>query len=563
MNVITTVLTELGAHFWLVTAACVEVAAAVVLAGKLLTGKKKTGSEVRGAEKSFLDCMDERKDEVCIVVRRKDHFPVYASANMKELTGLTLEQIQEDFTLLSDIGKDEPECRNFQKEYLQWNENKAFQKELCLKNGMWVMGTIMKSSDGAYALISLSDCSRIHAEMAEYEAQLKEAEESSRSKTTFLSRMSHEIRTPMNGIIGMLSLAEGKLETGHPVHQYLQKAEELSDHMLSLLNDILDMSRIEAGKVELEEKPFSLHALGDKLYDMFARNLEARGIRYEVRYENMTEDLVIGDELRISQVVINFLSNSVKFTSEGEIHVTFRQMMLKDHNMDLLIRVHDTGIGMSTEFISHIFRPFEQESIETGKKYGGSGLGMAITDQLVKLMGGEIVVESLQGEGTDFFVYLHLPVAEQTEEQQSAVLEQKKEEQESYTFRGRRILLAEDNDVNAMIAIEILGEMGAVTDRAVNGQEAVEKFRTQEEGYYDFILMDVQMPVLDGRSAARQIRGLGRPDAKSIPIFALSADAFVEDQRLSAESGMNGHFAKPVNFEEMQNEIGKFLKEKR
>ena len=563
MNVITTLLTELGSHFWLVSAACVEVAVAVFLAGKLFTGKRKNRIQVRGAEKEFLDCMGERKDEACIVMRREDLYPVYASENLQSFTGLTLEQLQEDITLLGEIGKEEAACRNFQKEYLQWNGEGSFQREMCLKNGMWVQASVMKSNDGTHALISFSDCSKIHAEITDYENRLKEAEENSRSKTTFLSRMSHEIRTPMNGIIGMLSLAEGRVEPEHPVYQYLKKAEELSDHMLSLLNDILDMSRIEAGKVELEQEPFSLHALGKKLYDMFARNLEEREIAYEVRYENMTEDLVIGDELRISQVVINFLSNSVKFTSEGEINVTFRQMMLKDDNMDLLIRVHDTGIGMSTEFISHIFRPFEQESIETGKKYGGSGLGMAITDQLVKLMGGEIVVESLQGEGTDFFVYLHLPVAEQTAGWQNDIEEQRNEEQESYTFRGSRILLAEDNDVNAMIAIEILGEMGATVDRAENGQEAVEKFRSQEENYYDFILMDVQMPVLDGRSAARQIRGLDRPDAKYIPIFALSADAFVEDQRLSEESGMNGHFAKPVNFEELQNEIGRFLKEKR
>ena len=563
MTEITNVLAELGGHFSLVAAGCVEVVAAIYLAGRLLSGKKKTKSEVRGAEKVFLDCVNEREDQSCIVIRKRDHMPVYASDNLKAMTGFDLEQLQEDLTLLSRLGKDEEECREFQRRYRQWNGEGSLQQELCLQNDMWIQLTVTNSNNQEYTLVTLSDYGSMHHMIADYEKKLQQAEESSQSKTTFLSRMSHEIRTPMNGIIGMLSLAEGKLEPEDPVRQYLDKAEELSDHMLSLLNDILDMSRIEAGKVELEEKAFSLQELGKKLYDMFAKNLEERGIRYEIRFENMTEDIVIGDELRISQVVINFLSNAVKFTSEGEINVTFRQMMLKEKMMDLMIRVHDTGIGMSTEFISHIFRPFEQEGTDTARKYGGSGLGMAITDQIVRLMGGEIVVESLQGQGSDFYVYLHLPVAEEEERAELEGREQPEEEQPQTTFRGRRILLAEDNDVNAMIAMELLGEMGAETDRAVNGQEAVEKFQASPHGYYDFILMDVQMPVMDGRSAARKIRAMDRADAKEILIFALSADAFVEDERKSVESGMNGHFAKPVDFEQLQREIGKFLKEKR
>ena len=563
---LTTFLTELGSHFGLIAVGCAEAVGAVYLAGSLLKNRKKSGkgkSVIQGAGQVFLECMREKEDEVCIVVRKKDHMPVYASGDLKRMVGFTLEEIQEDFMVISRIGKEEEACLRFQKDYHQWDGKGIFQQELCLKNDMWVQIAVTNSEDGDYALISITDFSNAHHIIADYEEKLRQAQESSQSKTTFLSRMSHEIRTPMNGIIGMLALAEGKLERDHPVMQYLTKAEELSDHMLSLINDILDMSRIEAGKVELEAKAFSLKTLGNKIYDMFAKNLEERGIRYEVNFENVTEDLLVGDELRISQVIINFLSNSVKFTSKGEILVTFRQMMLKDHMMDLLIRVHDTGIGMSTEFISHIFRPFEQESIDTAKKYGGSGLGMAITDQLVKLMGGEIVVESMQGEGSDFFVYLHLPVAKEEVEQAEEVSEVEEAQTTDATFRGRRILLAEDNDVNAMIAIEILEEMGAEAERAVNGEEAVEKFQTHPAGYYDFILMDVQMPVLDGRSAARKIRSMDRTDAREIPIFALSADAFVEDERLSVQSGMNGHFAKPVDFVKLQSEIGKFLKEKR
>ena len=268
----------------------------------------------------------------------------------------------------------------------------------------------------------------------------------------------------MNGITGMLTLAERRLTPEHPAMQYLTKANELSGHLLSLINDILDMSRIEAGKVELEQAPFSLRALGGRLYDMFAKTLDANGIHYAANFEEMTADWVIGDELRISQVIINFLSNAVKFTSQGEIIVTFRQIMLRDGKVDLMVRVHDTGIGMKAEFISRIFRLFEQEDTSTTRRFGGTGLGMAISDQLVKLMGGQIVVESLPESGSDFTVFLSLPV-------------------------------------------------------------------------------------MDGRTAARTIRGLARPDAADIPIYALSADAFVEDERLSRENGMNGHLTKPIDFD--------------
>ena len=325
------------------------------------------------------------------------------------------------------------------------------------------------------------------------------------------------------------------------------------------------MSRIEAGKVELEEKSFSLRSLGDKLYDMFAKNLESRGIHYEVTFEDMSVDYVVGDELRISQIIINFLSNAVKFTQEGEIGVTFRQMFLQDGNVDLMIRVHDTGIGMNPEFINRIFRPFEQEGADTSRKYGGTGLGMAITDELVKLMNGEIVVKSVPGEGSDFSVFLHLPVAEEQEQRQQPDTGYEKEEPENAdaeAFRGCRILMAEDNEINAMVAQEILGQMGAKVDVAENGQRAVEMFDSHPEGYYSFILMDVQMPVMNGRDAVKAIRKLPRKDAGEILIFALSADAFVEDERQSLESGMNGHYAKPVDFVALQQNVGAILREK-
>lgn len=237
-------------------------------------------------------------------------------------------------------------------------------------------------------------------------------------------------------------------------------------------------------------------------------------------------------------------------------------MLLRDGQADVMIRVHDTGIGMESDFINRIFRPFEQECMEISKKYGGTGLGMAITDHLVRLMGGEIVVESTPGKGSDFSVFLHLPVAGKPTEESGAKSGGEEEPESENAFRGRRILMAEDNELNALIAVEILNSMGAEVDVAENGEKAVELFQTHPEHYYDFILMDVQMPVMDGRTAARTIRGLARPDAGDILIFALSADAFLEDERLSLESGMNGHYAKPVDYDALQKNVGRFLRER-
>lgn len=563
MTNITEILTIMGEHLPLVVTGCVELLAGVAILGKASGKQDKERGKDRNfrKEQEILAELGDQKQEAVLVLKKDDLAPVYAGKSLEMITGLTFQKVQSDVVNIWKIIKEPGKGERCWKKYREWDGTTSWKEEFQIENGEWIELTIERSKNSMYDLLIFRNITEIYKQLEIYKNKISDLEEESQSKTTFLSRMSHEIRTPMNGIIGMVTLAEGKLEEGHPAMQYLSKVDELSDHLLSLINDILDMSRIEAGKVELEQKPFNIRELGDKLYNMFARNLKERNIRYEVNFEDVTATWLIGDELRISQVIINFLSNAVKFTEKGEIIVTFRQMMQRDGIVDMMVRVHDTGIGMSTEFINRIFRPFEQEGIQISKEYGGTGLGMAITDQIVKLMGGEIVVESKENVGSDFTVFLHLPEYQHSE---GLVETTRKAEvsKESYSFRGNRILMAEDNEINAMIAKEILEEMGASVDVVENGQQAVDYFETHPKDYYDFVLMDVQMPVMDGREATRMIRSLNRPDAQEIPIFALSADAFVEDERMSVESGMNGHFAKPIDFEVLQQEVGAFLMSK-
>lgn len=488
-------------------------------------------------------------------LRCRDLYPVSVTESFEKQFGITRDDMQTDIGVFLDHagpGKD----WKLWKKYRSWDGKQLLTDDFYMKRlNAWYRLEVMRSKDGQYDTFRFRDITQDREALEEAREQLKIAENVSQSKTDFLSNMSHEIRTPMNGIIGMLTLALGQLK-GHGAENYIVKAEQLSKYLLSVINDILDMSRIEAGKIELESKPFELAALAEKLRSMFQKNIEAKGVAFYVEMKDVDVKYVVGDEMRISQILVNFLSNAQKFTEKGEIRVTFRQLQKENGNVSLMFRVHDTGKGMDAKFISRIFKPFEQESQDVTRQYGGSGLGMSITDHLVHLMGGEILIDSMVGKGSDFSVYLTLPVAEAVE----AAAGEEEEQDIDFTFEGCHILMAEDNEINAEIAVSILESEGAKVDVAVNGKDAVKKYTASAPGTYDFIFMDIQMPVMNGRDAAKAIRNMDLEEARRIPIFALSADAFVEDKRLSAMSGMNGHFTKPIDFEDMRVQIGKILK---
>ncbi len=589
-GLLTNILYVLGKNFYTIITCCIVLTMSVMLLN-IYYGRRrpvayavagKGGSTASGNERTLLKSMESQDDDIWIVVRRYDLMPVYVVGDLSAV-GVTLEKLQTDIACILSRLKAPDEGKKFWKAYREWDGKGLVRAEFELVNGQWFRITAYRSEDNQSDIFVLHRVTEEHRRENAYEQRLFKAEEASQFKTSFLFRMSHEIRTPMNGITGTLMLAESKLPQEHPAMQYLSKANELSDHLLSLINDILDMARIEAGKVELEHEPFSLRAMGKRLYDMFAKTLEDKGIHYEVNFEEMAVDWVLGDELRVSQVIINFLSNAVKFTNKGEVIVTFRQMMIQGDSADVMIRVHDTGIGMNPDFIDRIFRPFEQEDISTTRRFGGTGLGMTISDHIVRLMGGQISVDSMPGSGSDFSVFLTFPMTEKPEscevaeasavppdaaavdaidietvtgfrnnavEQKNDITEEQPQQKDpDDEMFDCRILMAEDNEINAMIAGEILRDRGAQVDIAEDGQKAVDMFAAQPENYYDLILMDIQMPVMDGREAARTIRALERADAATIPVYALSADAFVEDERRSKESGMNGHLTKPINYD--------------
>lgn len=590
-QLLTGILYVLGKNFYIIMICCIVLTMSVMLLN-VCYGRRRplayaaVGSTASGNERTLLRSMESQEDDIWVVVRRYDIMPVYAVGDLNAL-GVTLQKLQTDIACMLQRLKQPDEGKRFWKAYRDWDGKTVMRTDLEMTDGQWYRVSVYRSEDNRSDIFALHRVTEEHSRENAYEQRLFKAEEASQFKTSFLFRMSHEIRTPMNGITGTLMLAESKLDADHPAMQYLSKANELSDHLLSLINDILDMARIEAGKVELENEPFSLRAMGRRLYDMFAKTLEDSGILYEVNFEDMTVDWVMGDELRVSQVVINFLSNAVKFTSKGEVIVTFRQMMIQDGNVDIMIRVHDTGIGMNPEFINRIFRPFEQEDISTTRRFGGTGLGMTIADHIVRLMGGQISVDSLQGKGSDFSVFLTFPITEKPEQSDNdntnvspaadaaasviesenfANMERPVQKKKSIISDDEkfdcRILMAEDNEINAMIAGEILRDRGAEVDIAEDGQKAVDMFAQHPQGHYDLILMDIQMPVMDGREAARTIRALDRPDALQIPIYALSADAFVEDERRSKESGMNGHLTKPINYDLLWDIIHRITEER-
>ncbi len=372
---------------------------------------------------------------------------------------------------------------------------------------------------------------------------LASAERANQAKTTFLSNVSHEIRTPMNAIIGLNNIAMNEPSASDKVKEYLEKIRAASHHLLGIINDILDMNRIESGMMVIKKEEFSLTEAIEQVNTMIGGQCREKGITYECDIKSRMDDYYIGDEMKLKQVIINILGNSVKFTPEGgSIHFSIGESARSDRMTTLKMDFKDTGIGMSSDFLPHIFDAFSQEESSVTNRYGSTGLGMPITKSLVELMNGNIEVESEKGVGTTFTVTVTLERSDRRKDE----LHKTGSEHKPVDFKDRRILLAEDVSINAEIMMTVLATREIKTEHAENGKLAVRLFEEHEPGYYDAILMDMRMPEMDGLEAARVIRAMDREDAGTIPIIALTANAFDEDVRRSMQAGLNAHLSKPV-----------------
>ena len=365
------------------------------------------------------------------------------------------------------------------------------------------------------------------------------------SKQSFFSNMSHDMRTPLNAIIGLSDLAAGHVEDPEKVREYLKKINFSSRQLLGLINDILDMSRMEQGKLVLNSKEFDLKQCMEECVGSFRFQAEAARKTLTLQMD-VRDAQVMGDPFRIGQVMNNLLSNAVKFTREGDsIRVTVTQMEAAPGQLcKYRLVIADTGIGMSKEYLPHLFEPYSREMRFGERQAVGTGLGMPITQSIVTQMNGEIHVESAPGEGTTFTIILPFAIAHK----QAQAAEAADGGEEAFSLEGKRILLAEDNEVNMEITTELLQMNGVAVTQAWNGAEAVERFREAEAFAFDAILMDMQMPVMDGCEAARRIRALRRPDARKVPIVAVTANAFAEDIAATSAAGMDAHVSKPIDF---------------
>ena len=530
---------------------------------KLKKSAKKIQS-LKDGERMFADIFGNADNAAFVIVEEGNHSPVYISGSASVFFGADSEKLKLDLTAIKGaVGK--RSWRDFMHKYSEWDGKEVMSVEFDYGEGHAVAQCARVVRDAkAYDAFLIYDITVQSEEMKALRSDLDKALGEAAGKLTFLASMSHEIRTPMNGVMGMMELARKNINNPAKAGEYLLRAGDLSVFLLGMINDILDISKLESGKMLLYNTTFDIFAFAEKIKNMFNGMVTGKGINFVVENIDFTTRYFIADEMRLTQVVTNFISNANKFTpAGGTITVTFKQLDNIGGKAQILIRVRDTGKGIAPENIRKIMKPFEQEEASTAHNYGGTGLGLAICDQIVQLMGGNIVVDSELGKGTDFNVFLSLPVADVEQDLTNPVEAEEIPTGDDFTYEGCRILLAEDNEVNAEIAVDILESEGAKVTHACDGQEVVDIFVQNPENSFDVVLLDIHMPKLNGREAAQAIRKSGKGDAESVPLIALSADAFVEDIKLSKQAGMDDHVSKPIDFDALRKTMGAVIASKK
>lgn len=406
------------------------------------------------------------------------------------------------------------------------------------------------------------DDERVHDEMEksrQLRLAMEKAESANRAKTSFLFSMSHDVRTPMNAILGFADIAKRNINNPEKVEECLEKVSQSGQHLLALINDVLSMSRLEAGKVEETKSPNSISCLITRVVSILNGTAVSKGIKFVYEYINVKNDYVYCDETHLNQILINIISNSIKYTNEGgEVKISIEQMENKEDRADYVFTVTDNGIGMSREFQKHIFDEFAREQSSTMSGVEGTGLGMSIVKKLVDLMGGKIRIKSKQNEGTEVRVNLQFDIYNETESDEPEKNENDLLEDRE-RIKGMKVLLVDDNELNREIARDTLEDMGLIVEEACDGQDSLDKLMQFGPGYFGMVLMDVQMPRMDGYEATRQIRQLQDERLRNIPVVAITANAFEEDKRNAKEAGMNDHLVKPIEHNKVLAMILKYL----
>ena len=496
-------------------------------------------------------------DDVFLMVDAEDLRVEYVSPNVEKLVGIPQQQVLNDIHVIEQLIR--PDEREHILDHLSSilpGQQRAWDREYTHQitgEELWFRVVVFCSDiqgEQKY-ILDLSDRTKDKRINQELEDAVHAAQSANRAKTTFLNNMSHDIRTPMNAIIGFTNIAM-KLEPKPEVRNCLERISESSEHLLTLINDVLDISRIESGKVHYTPAPVDIAGLTDSVITIMHGYLSNRDITFRTELEYPEERFVMTDAVRLREVIVNILGNAVKFTEDGgtvTLSVSWRAGK-DDGSVTVIYRISDTGIGMSEDFVEHIFEEFSQEDHGARTQYKGTGLGMAITKRYVDLMGGTISVESRKGVGSVFTVELPMERADSPELKKSNSGLCKAD------LKGTNVLLAEDNDLNAEISIVQLEELGMEIERAIDGEDAVRIFRDNPEGTFDIILMDVMMPKMNGYEATKAIRGMkDRPDAAVIPIIAMTANAFAEDVQASMDAGMNSHLSKPIDVTALMSTI--------
>ena len=522
---------------------------------------RKKDQQLLAREELFSN-LSRNVDDVFLMIDTETGKVEYVSPNVQRILGVSPEAVQTDFHVLCAAGEDD--CASRLEKLMQmeqgvqqeWDRDFIHQ-ETGEPRYIHVIGFINDVQGAKKCIVDLSDRTGEHQTTLAVKAALEIAEKASKAKTDFLSNMSHDIRTPMNAIIGITTLMKNELHQPEKLAEHLGKLESSGQLLLGIINNILDMSRIESGKTTLNVEKMNLPQQISQLDSIIRQQAGQRSQSFTVS-THLQHENVLADPNRLNQVLMNILSNAVKYTpTGGHIRLEVEELPRNEHYARYRFVVQDDGIGMSADYQKTLFDPFTREERSGTNKVQGTGLGMAITKSIVDLMGGTIHVESTTGKGTRFEVVLEFPIDAEADTVQETQVPPEEEETAS-PLSGMKFLCAEDNAINAEILEMLLEANGASCTICANGQEIVDAFASVKPGDYDMILMDVQMPVMDGLEATRRIRSSENPLGKTIPILAMTANAFLEDMQKSREAGMDEHLSKPVDISALEQTVKRF-----